>query len=51
MQIFAESIHPRRTFFYELIDRRGARSFGSNNIKALYEAIERQRAAAGVLNT
>jgi 4-hydroxymandelate synthase len=50
MQIFAESTHPKRTFFYELIDRRGARSFGSNNIKALYEAVERQHAAAGVLN-
>lgn len=44
-QIFTESRHPRRTLFYELIDRRGARTFGSNNIKALYEAVERQRAA------
>lgn len=51
MQIFSESVHPRRTFFYELIDRRGARSFGSNNIKALYEAIERQRTAADVLHS
>jgi len=44
-QIFTESRHPRRTLFYELIDRRGARTFGSNNIKALYEAVERQRPA------
>jgi 4-hydroxymandelate synthase len=43
LQIFTESGHPRRTLFYELIDRRGARTFGSNNIKALYEAVERQR--------
>ncbi|MFH8983320.1 4-hydroxyphenylpyruvate dioxygenase [Streptomyces varsoviensis] len=43
LQIFTESRHPRRTLFYELIDRRGARTFGSNNIKALYEAVERQR--------
>jgi 4-hydroxymandelate synthase len=43
LQIFTESQHPRRTFFYEVIDRRGALTFGSNNIKALYEAVERQR--------
>lgn len=43
LQIFTESRHPRRTLFYELIERRGARTFGSNNIKALYEAVERQR--------
>jgi 4-hydroxymandelate synthase len=45
LQIFTESRHPRGTFFYELIDRRGARTFGSKNIQALYEAIERQRIA------
>lgn len=44
-QIFTESRHPRRTFFYELIERRGALNFGTRNIKALYEAVERQRAA------
>jgi 4-hydroxymandelate synthase len=44
LQIFSESRHPRRTLFYELIDRRGARTFGSNNIQALYEAVERQQA-------
>jgi 4-hydroxymandelate synthase len=44
LQIFTESPHPRRTLFYELIERRGARTFGSNNIKALYEAVERQHA-------
>ncbi len=42
-QIFAKSIHPRNTFFLEIIERVGARTFGSGNIKALYEAVELQR--------
>ena len=42
LQIFAESNHVRRTFFMEVIERRGARLFGSGNIKALYEAKERE---------
>lgn len=41
-QIFTRSVHRRRTFFLELIERRGAGTFGSSNIKALYEAVERQ---------
>ncbi|WP_021592443.1 4-hydroxyphenylpyruvate dioxygenase [Actinomadura welshii] len=45
LQIFTESRHPRGTLFYELIDRRGARTFGSNNIHALYEAVERRKAS------
>nr|ADU56166.1 hypothetical protein CA915-45 [uncultured organism CA915] len=45
LQIFTASVHPRRTLFYELIERRGARTFGTNNIKALYEAVEREQAA------
>ncbi|MGW4896052.1 4-hydroxyphenylpyruvate dioxygenase [Kitasatospora sp. NPDC004240] len=47
-QIFARSTHPRRTFFLEVIERQGAGTFGTANIKALYEAVERQRAAASV---
>ncbi|SDS99723.1 4-hydroxymandelate synthase [Streptomyces sp. TLI_053] len=47
-QIFAGSTHPRRTYFVELIERQGAGTFGTANIKALYEAVERQRAAASV---
>lgn len=43
-QIFAQSTHPRRTFFFEIIERRAALTFGSANIKALYEAVERERA-------
>ncbi|MER7178200.1 4-hydroxyphenylpyruvate dioxygenase [Streptomyces hyaluromycini] len=41
-QIFARSEHPRRTYFSEIIDRHGAKTFGSGNIKALYQAVERQ---------
>nr|WP_223243871.1 4-hydroxyphenylpyruvate dioxygenase [Streptomyces sp. CBMA156] len=41
-QIFARSTHPRRTYFLELIERQGAGTFGTANIKALYEAVERQ---------
>ncbi|GAA2347988.1 4-hydroxyphenylpyruvate dioxygenase [Streptomyces cuspidosporus] len=46
-QIFTRSVHPRGTFFFEVIERIRARTFGSNNIRALYEAIELQRAAKG----
>jgi len=46
LQIFAESTHVRRTFFMEIIERRGARLFGSGNIKALYEAKEREMVTA-----
>lgn len=44
-QIFARSTHPRDTFFLELIERLGARTFGSGNIAALYRAVELQRHA------
>ncbi len=40
-QIFTESVHERGTYFTEIVDRRGARSFGTGNIRALYEAVER----------
>ena len=43
-QIFAKSTHIRRTYFHELIDRRGARTFGLSNIPALYAAKERELA-------
>ena len=45
-QIFSLSTHERNTFFIELIERQGALTFGSRNIKALYEALDRQHAAA-----
>jgi 4-hydroxymandelate synthase len=43
-QIFAKSTHSRRTYFVELIDRHGARTFGTRNIPALYAAKERELA-------
>jgi 4-hydroxymandelate synthase len=44
-QIFTQSMHIRRTLFLELIERHGALTFGTKNIKALYEAKERELAA------
>jgi 4-hydroxymandelate synthase len=41
-QIFTQSMHVRRTLFLEIIERHGALTFGSNNIKALYEAKQRE---------
>jgi 4-hydroxymandelate synthase len=41
LQIFTRSPYQRNTMFYELVQRRGARGFGGENIKALYEAVER----------
>ncbi|MEU4425170.1 4-hydroxyphenylpyruvate dioxygenase [Actinoplanes sp. NPDC024001] len=46
LQLFTRSPYPRNTMFYELIQRQGARGFGSANIRALYEAVERDRLAA-----
>jgi 4-hydroxymandelate synthase len=43
LQLFTRSPHPRGTLFYELIQRHGARGFGSANIRALYESVERDR--------
>ena len=52
-QIFAKSTHIRRTYFLEVIDRHGARTFGTSNIPALYAAKERElaeiRDAAGTI--
>jgi 4-hydroxyphenylpyruvate dioxygenase len=46
-QIFAKSVHPRNTIFLEIIERAGASSFGSRNIRSLYEAVEMQRNRQG----
>jgi 4-hydroxymandelate synthase len=43
-QIFTQSMHIRRTLFLELIERHGARTFGTSNIPALYAAKERELA-------
>ncbi|MGC9441171.1 4-hydroxyphenylpyruvate dioxygenase [Streptomyces sp. WG5] len=44
LQLFSRSPFERRTLFFELIQRQGAQGFGSANIRALYEAVERARA-------
>ncbi|MFM9642719.1 VOC family protein [Streptomyces turgidiscabies] len=44
LQIFTRSPFPNRAVFFELIERRNARTFGSANIRALYQAAERLRA-------
>lgn len=44
LQIFAKPVNARNTLFFEVIQRRQARGFGGANIKALYEALERERA-------
>jgi 4-hydroxymandelate synthase len=46
-QIFAKSVHPRNTIFLEIIERAGASTFGSSNIKNLYQAVEAQRDRSG----
>ncbi|SDD09986.1 4-hydroxyphenylpyruvate dioxygenase [Actinokineospora iranica] len=45
-QIFTQTTHSRRTIFFEVIERLGALTFGSANIKALYQAVERERTGA-----
>jgi 4-hydroxymandelate synthase len=47
LQLFTRSPYKQNTMFYELVQRRGARGFGSANIKALYEAVERDGLAGG----
>jgi 4-hydroxyphenylpyruvate dioxygenase len=49
LQIFSRMMQDRPTFFFELIERRGAEGFGEGNFKALFEAIERDQAERGNL--
>ncbi|MDE3198281.1 MAG: 4-hydroxyphenylpyruvate dioxygenase [Acidobacteriota bacterium] len=49
LQIFTKPVEDRPTVFYEIIERKGSRSFGKGNFKALFEAIEREQAARGNL--
>jgi len=49
LQIFTRPVQDRPTLFYEIIQRKGARSFGKGNFKALFEAIEREQALRGNL--
>ncbi|MGZ3335101.1 MAG: VOC family protein, partial [Isosphaeraceae bacterium] len=49
LQIFTKPVEDRPTLFFEVIQRRGAQSFGKGNFKALFEAIEREQARRGTL--
>lgn len=49
LQIFTKTVNPRPTMFFEIIQRKGAQSFGKGNFKALFEALEREQAKRGTL--
>jgi 4-hydroxyphenylpyruvate dioxygenase len=49
LQIFTKPVEDRPTLFFEIIQRKGAKSFGKGNFKALFEAIEREQDARGNL--
>jgi 4-hydroxyphenylpyruvate dioxygenase len=49
LQLFTKPIVDRPTLFIEIIQRKGARSFGKGNFKALFEAIEREQEVRGTL--
>ena len=49
LQLFTKPVEDRPTMFYEIIQRKGAKSFGKGNFKALFEAIEREQAERGNL--
>jgi 4-hydroxyphenylpyruvate dioxygenase len=49
LQIFTKPVEDRPTVFFEIIQRKGAQSFGKGNFKALFEAIEREQSARGNL--
>lgn len=49
LQLFTKPVEDRPTLFYEIIQRKGAQSFGKGNFKALFESIEREQAKRGTL--
>ena len=49
LQIFTKPVEDRPTLFYEVIQRKGSRSFGKGNFKALFEALEREQDRRGTL--
>ncbi len=49
LQIFTRTLQARPTMFFEIIQRKGATSFGKGNFKALFEAIEREQEMRGTL--
>lgn len=49
LQLFTKPVSDRPTLFFEIIQRKGAKSFGKGNFKALFEAIEREQENRGTL--
>lgn len=49
LQLFSKPVEDRPTLFFEIIQRKGAKSFGKGNFKALFEAIEKEQEARGNL--
>jgi 4-hydroxyphenylpyruvate dioxygenase len=49
LQLFSKPLEDRPTLFFEIIQRKGAKSFGKGNFKALFEAIEREQGLRGNL--
>ncbi len=49
LQIFTKPVEDRPTLFFEIIQRKGAKSFGKGNFKALFEALEKEQEARGNL--
>lgn len=49
LQIFTKPVEDRPTLFFEIIQRKGAQSFGAGNFKALFESLEREQALRGNL--
>ncbi len=49
LQIFTKPVADRPTLFFEVIQRRGSKSFGKGNFKALFEALEREQELRGTL--
>ncbi len=49
LQLFSKPVQDRPTLFFEIIQRKGAKSFGKGNFKALFEAIEREQELRGNL--
>jgi 4-hydroxyphenylpyruvate dioxygenase len=49
LQLFTKPVADRPTLFFEIIQRKGAKSFGKGNFKALFEAIEREQEMRGTL--
>ena len=50
LQIFTQPVQDRPTLFFEVIERHGSRGFGLGNFKALFESIERDQVARGIVS-